>query len=185
MTPVVVLLSSPLPLVPSSPSSLTLDSSSNASSNTPPNTSSHPVLSSLTPSLTEVDRIFDHPLEAMLDPRLLLSKGEPLVDVGEDWPYGAGDVYVSHRFGIISLFQVTLLRRNPRCCLVTSHPLLHAKPFCSTHLTSASTHSTDSYIGCTGSGHVHPQSRGLQPTFWYVFLFSSCHICLPTSHIGR
>ncbi|KAG1740396.1 NUDIX hydrolase domain-like protein, partial [Suillus occidentalis] len=93
VTPVVVLLSSPLPLVPSSPSSLTLEGTSNASSNIPPNTSSHPVLSSLTPSLTEVDRIFDHPLEAMLDPRLLLSKGEPLVDVGEDWPYGAGDVY--------------------------------------------------------------------------------------------
>lgn len=93
VTPVVVLFSSPLPLVPSSPPSSTLDSSSNASANTPPNTSSHPILTSLTPSLTEVDRIFDHPLEAILDPRLLLNKGEPLVDVGEDWPYGAGDVY--------------------------------------------------------------------------------------------
>jgi hypothetical protein len=70
-----------------------LDSSSNASPNTPPNTSSHPILTSLTPSLTEVDKIFDHPLEAILDPRLLLNKGESLVDVGEDWPYGAGDVY--------------------------------------------------------------------------------------------
>lgn len=29
----------------------------------------------------------------MLDPRLLLSKGESLVDVGEDWPYSAGEVY--------------------------------------------------------------------------------------------
>jgi hypothetical protein len=60
----------------------------------------------------------------MLDPRLLLSKGEPLVDVGEDWPYGAGDVYVSHLFDIISLFRVSFLRRKPRCCLVTSHHLL-------------------------------------------------------------
>ncbi|KAG1887187.1 NUDIX hydrolase domain-like protein, partial [Suillus subluteus] len=93
VTPVVVLLSSPPPLVPFSLSSSTLDSSSNASPNTPPNTSSHPILTSLTPSLTEVDRIFDHPLEAMLDPRVLLNKGESLVDVGEDWPYGAGDVY--------------------------------------------------------------------------------------------
>jgi len=94
VTPVVVLLSSPPPLVPSSSSSTTtLDSSSNASPNTPPNTSSHPILTSLTPSLTEVDKIFDHPLEAILDPRLLLNKGESLVDVGEDWPYGAGDVY--------------------------------------------------------------------------------------------
>lgn len=92
VTPVVVLLSSPLPLAPSSPSSSTSDSSSNGSSNTPIS-SSHPILTSLTPSLTEVDRIFDHPLEAILDPRLLLNKGEPLVDVGEDWPYGAGDVY--------------------------------------------------------------------------------------------
>lgn len=94
VTPVVVLLSSPPPLVPlSSSSTTTLDSSSNASPNTPPNTSSHPILTSLTPSLTEVDKIFDHPLEAILDPRLLLNKGESLVDVGEDWPYGAGDVY--------------------------------------------------------------------------------------------
>ncbi|KAG2060781.1 hypothetical protein BDR06DRAFT_871606 [Suillus hirtellus] len=60
---------------------------------TPVVSSSHPILTSLTPSLTEVDRIFDHPLEAMLDPRLLLNKGESLVDVGEDWPYSAGDVY--------------------------------------------------------------------------------------------
>ncbi|KAG1821529.1 NUDIX hydrolase domain-like protein [Suillus subaureus] len=81
VTPVVVLLSWPAPLVPLS------------FPNIPPNSSSHPILTSLTPSLTEVDRIFDHPLEAMLDPRLLLNKGESLVDVGEDWPYGAGDVY--------------------------------------------------------------------------------------------
>lgn len=94
VTPVVVLLSSPPPLVPlSSSSTTTWDSSSNANPNTPPNSSSHPILTSLTPSLTEVDRIFDHPLEAILDPRLLLNKGESLVDVGEDWPYGAGDVY--------------------------------------------------------------------------------------------
>jgi hypothetical protein len=72
---------------------MTWDSSSNASPNTPPNSFSHPILTSLTPSLTKVDRIFDHPLEAILDPRLLLNKGESLVDVGEDWPYGAGDVY--------------------------------------------------------------------------------------------
>ncbi|KAG2076615.1 hypothetical protein BDR04DRAFT_1149064 [Suillus decipiens] len=96
VTPVVVFLSSPIPFVPSSSSSSsTLDSSSNASPNTPSNTSSHPILTSLTPSLTEVDRIFDHPLEAMLDPHLLLNKGESLADVGEDWPYGAGDVCIS------------------------------------------------------------------------------------------
>ncbi|OAX34496.1 hypothetical protein K503DRAFT_698631 [Rhizopogon vinicolor AM-OR11-026] len=55
--------------------------------------SSHPILSSLTPSLTEVDRIFDHPLEAMLDPQLILNNGELLVGEGEDWPYGDGEVY--------------------------------------------------------------------------------------------
>ncbi|KAG2119957.1 NUDIX hydrolase domain-like protein, partial [Suillus cothurnatus] len=79
VTPVVVLLSSPPPLVPFP--------------NTPPNSFSHPILTSLTPSLTKVDRIFNHPLKAILDPCLLLNKGESLVDVGEDWPYGAGDVY--------------------------------------------------------------------------------------------
>lgn len=52
----------------------------------------------------------------MLDPRLLLSKGEPLVDVGEDWPYGAGDVYVSHRFGIISLFHITAAKTSLLSC---------------------------------------------------------------------
>lgn len=93
VTPVVVLLSSPIPFIPSLSSSLTLDSSSNASPDTLPNPSSHPILTSLTPSLTEVDRIFDHPLEAVLNPHLLLNKGESLADVGEDWPYGAGDVY--------------------------------------------------------------------------------------------
>ena len=49
---------------------------------------------SLTPSLTEVDRIFDHPLEAMLDPELLLNNAEPLVGEGEDWPYGARELHV-------------------------------------------------------------------------------------------
>ncbi|KAG2146062.1 NUDIX hydrolase domain-like protein, partial [Suillus bovinus] len=43
--------------------------------------------------LVKVDRIFDHPLEAILDPRILSNKGEMLVDVGEDWPYNAGDLY--------------------------------------------------------------------------------------------
>jgi hypothetical protein len=60
----------------------------------------------------------------MLDPRLLLSKGEPLVDVGEDWPYGAADVYVSYLFGIIYLFRIAFLRRKSRCCLATPHHFL-------------------------------------------------------------
>ncbi|KAG0692068.1 hypothetical protein DFH29DRAFT_1009454 [Suillus ampliporus] len=96
VTPVVALLSSlssPPSPAPSSPSSLVSDGASNASPNTPSSPFSHPTLKSLTPSLTEVDRIFDHPLEAMLDPHLLLNKGESLVDEGEDWPYGAGELY--------------------------------------------------------------------------------------------
>lgn len=44
----------------------------------------------------------------MLDPRLLLNKGESLVDVGEDWPYSAGDVYVSHRLFTMYFFQSEL-----------------------------------------------------------------------------
>lgn len=64
----------------------------------------HPVLRSLTPSLTEVDRIFDHPLEAMLDPQLLLSNEELLVGEGEDWPYGAGEVHVSYPLLSIHVF---------------------------------------------------------------------------------
>ncbi|OJA16764.1 hypothetical protein AZE42_10376 [Rhizopogon vesiculosus] len=78
-------------LLPSSP--LVSDSSSNSTSDKLSSPSSHPILSSLTPSLTEVDRIFDHPLEAMLDPQLILNNGEPLVGEGEDWPYGAGEVH--------------------------------------------------------------------------------------------
>ncbi|KAN0093120.1 NUDIX hydrolase domain-like protein [Tylopilus felleus] len=44
------------------------------------------VLSTLTPCVGEVDHIFNHPLEAMLDPSL--SENEPLVPRGSDhWPY--------------------------------------------------------------------------------------------------
>ncbi|KAG1723364.1 uncharacterized protein EDB91DRAFT_1173042 [Suillus paluster] len=94
VTPVVVLLSSlSSPPTPSSSSSSVSDGASNASPNVPPSSSSHPILKSLTPSITEVDRIFDHPLEAILDPHLLSNKGESLVDEGEDWPYSAEEVY--------------------------------------------------------------------------------------------
>jgi hypothetical protein len=41
------------------------------------------------PYFTEVDRIFDHLLEAMLDPQLLLKSWELLSGEGEDWPYSA------------------------------------------------------------------------------------------------
>jgi hypothetical protein len=44
------------------------------------------VLDNLRASEAEVDRIFDHPLEALLDPPL--ASEEPLVVIGsEDWPY--------------------------------------------------------------------------------------------------
>jgi len=47
------------------------------------------VLDNLQASEAEVDRIFDHPLEAFLDPTLANKK--PLVAIGsEDWPYEAG-----------------------------------------------------------------------------------------------
>ncbi|OAX36335.1 hypothetical protein K503DRAFT_772628 [Rhizopogon vinicolor AM-OR11-026] len=44
------------------------------------------MLRSLTPFLTEVDRIFDH---------LILNNGKPLVGEGEDCPYGAVEVHIS------------------------------------------------------------------------------------------
>ena len=44
------------------------------------------VLSTLKPCVGEVDHIFNHPLEAILDPSL--SEKEPLVPKGsDDWPY--------------------------------------------------------------------------------------------------
>ncbi|OJA11500.1 hypothetical protein AZE42_12863 [Rhizopogon vesiculosus] len=64
---------SPLP-----PSSLALDSFSNPTSNKLSSPSSNPILRSLTPSLTEVDHIFDHPLEAMPDPQFILNNRESL-----------------------------------------------------------------------------------------------------------
>lgn len=46
------------------------------------------VLDTLYPSPMEVDAIFDHPLEAFLEPELAVS--EPLVEVGsENWPYSS------------------------------------------------------------------------------------------------
>ncbi|OJA20543.1 hypothetical protein AZE42_13360 [Rhizopogon vesiculosus] len=55
--------------------------------------SSNPIPGSPTPSLTEVDRIFSHPLEAMLDSQLILNNGASLVGEGEDYPYGAVNVH--------------------------------------------------------------------------------------------
>jgi coenzyme A diphosphatase NUDT7 len=44
------------------------------------------VLDSLVASPDEVERIFTHPLNALLDPSL--ARDEPLVEIGsEDWPY--------------------------------------------------------------------------------------------------
>lgn len=44
------------------------------------------VLETLVPGDGEVDRIFNHPLESLLDPSIL--EAETLVEAGtEDWPY--------------------------------------------------------------------------------------------------
>ena len=44
------------------------------------------ILDTLTPNPSEVDRIFTHPLDAIIEPSL--ASGEPLSDIGsEDWPY--------------------------------------------------------------------------------------------------
>ncbi|KAJ8580780.1 hypothetical protein M405DRAFT_888094 [Rhizopogon salebrosus TDB-379] len=37
--------------------------------------------------------IFDHPVEGVLDPQLLLNNGELLVGEGEDWPYNARELH--------------------------------------------------------------------------------------------
>ena len=44
------------------------------------------ILGTLTPNPDEVDRIFTHPLDAIIDPSLVY--GEPLSEIkSEDWPY--------------------------------------------------------------------------------------------------
>ncbi len=50
------------------------------------------ILDTLAPNPDEVDRIFTHPLDAIIDPPL--ASGESLSGIGsEDWPY-EGDYYV-------------------------------------------------------------------------------------------
>ena len=54
------------------------------------------VLEELRAAPGEVARIFDHPLEALLDPELLLRDSEKLVPLGsEDWPYET-ELHVSY-----------------------------------------------------------------------------------------
>jgi coenzyme A diphosphatase NUDT7 len=53
------------------------------------------ILDNLRAAPREVAHIFDHPLEALLDPEL--ARSEKLVPIGsEDWPYEA-ELYVSRR----------------------------------------------------------------------------------------
>ena len=53
------------------------------------------VLSHLVPHPGEVERIFHHPLECVLDPGMLSCKQDDLAEKGgEDWPYEE-DLYVS------------------------------------------------------------------------------------------
>ena len=59
------------------------------------------ILDTLTPNPDEVDRIFTHPLDAIIDPPL--ASGEPLSGIGsEDWPYEA-EYYVRSNY----LMQLT------------------------------------------------------------------------------
>jgi hypothetical protein len=54
------------------------------------------VLEELRAAPREVARIFDHPLEALLDPELLRDSEEKLVPLGsEDWPYDT-ELHVSY-----------------------------------------------------------------------------------------
>ncbi|KAJ8587814.1 hypothetical protein M405DRAFT_741309, partial [Rhizopogon salebrosus TDB-379] len=76
----------------------------------------HTILKSLTPSLTEVDRIFDHPVEAVLDPQLLLKNGELLVGEGEDWPYNARELHNTTDFRPEALDGLIYSMHRSRTC---------------------------------------------------------------------
>lgn len=68
------------------------------------------VLEELRAAPGEVARIFDHPLEALLDPGLLRDSEEKLVPLGsEDWPYET-ELHVSYSIPlrICSLFPFPL-----------------------------------------------------------------------------
>ena len=72
------------------------------------------VLDGLRAALGEVARIFDHPLEAMLEPELALApereEETALVPLGsDDWPYEAGlrvSLSTLAYFGIVSMLDV-------------------------------------------------------------------------------
>jgi hypothetical protein len=62
------------------------------------------ILDGLRAAPGEVAHIFDHPLEALLDPEL--ARGEKLVAVGsEDWPYET-ELYVSRRHFIFAYIKL-------------------------------------------------------------------------------
>ena len=99
------------------------------------------VLDGLRAAPGEVARIFDHPLEALLDPELVREEETPLVPLGsEDWPYEAElqvrssippCVYLCS-FGLPLCVSVSLLKcrtsRTPRgwavsiACIVSGAP---------------------------------------------------------------
>ena len=72
------------------------------------------VLDGLRAAPGEVARIFDHPLEAMLDPELALApereEETALVPLGsDDWPYEAGlrvSLSTLTYFGVVSMLDV-------------------------------------------------------------------------------
>lgn len=69
------------------------------------------VLNDLKASEDEVDNIFSHPLEAILDPSI--SSKEPLSAVGsEDWPYEDSEYYVRTSFRVKLSLLTGVFRQN-------------------------------------------------------------------------
>ena len=105
------------------------------------------VLDNLVPSQGEVDVIFDHPLEALLDPEL--SAQEDLVEVGSElWPYEE-QFYASIHFCIVEIMLLTLARRR-----ITP---------------TASGHGWETLgTRCIASGPQHLPSKASPPRYWSV-----------------
>ena len=72
------------------------------------------VLEGLRAAPGEVAHIFDHPLEALLDPELVREEETPLVPLGsEDWPYEAElQVRSSTTLRLFLFFWVTVVRMS-------------------------------------------------------------------------
>jgi hypothetical protein len=111
------------------------------------------VLDGLRAAPGEVARIFDHPLEALLDPELVREEETPLVPLGsEDWPYEV-ELHVSSSTPRVYFCSFGL----PLCVCLTVK--------CRT---SRTPHGWAVFIACIVSGAPPRLWRGWRQTFWYA-----------------